>query len=180
MEKFFLIGYMGAGKTTLGKILAKKKGLHFIDLDLFIESRYQKTIRQMFDDIGEARFREIESAILREVSEFENVVISTGGGTPCFSNNIDYMNDKGTTIYLWSSSDALAKRLNKCKASRPLLKDKNEEELRIFVQENLDRRNEFYSKAHIIFETDEFETADEADRFVSKLIIKLDTNNNSL
>ncbi|NDW17539.1 shikimate kinase [Dysgonomonas sp. 216] len=156
MCRLFLIGYMGAGKTTIGRILAKRRGLDFIDLDLFIESRYQKTIGQIFEEYGEARFREIESSVLKEVADFENVVISTGGGTPCFHNNMEFMNKQGITIYLKASPVILAGRLAEAKEKRPLIKNKTMDELSNFISENLDVREPVYNKAHIIFETKDY------------------------
>ena len=103
MQRIFLIGYMGVGKTTLGKALADRTGLSFIDLDLFIEGRYRKTIRQIFEAEGEEAFREIERKALHEVAEFEDIILSTGGGTPCFFDNMTYMNSVGTTVYLKAS-----------------------------------------------------------------------------
>ena len=100
MTRIILIGYMGAGKTTLGHALANRLQLQFIDLDLYIEERYRKTISQIFAERGEEGFRLIEQRMLHEVAEFEDVVISTGGGTPCFFDNIDYMNRQGTTVFL--------------------------------------------------------------------------------
>ena len=98
---------MGAGKTTAGRELAKTLNLDFIDLDHFIQGRYHKTVSELFAEYGENEFRNIERNILLEVGEFENVVISTGGGTPCFFNNMEYMNNAGQTIYLKSSPGAL-------------------------------------------------------------------------
>ena len=100
MERIFLIGFMGSGKTTLGKALAQKLGVDFIDLDLYIETRYHKTVREIFAESGEERFRQIEKSLLHEVADFENVIIAAGGGTPCFFDNIDYMNGHGTCVYL--------------------------------------------------------------------------------
>lgn len=104
---------MGAGKTTVGKALAKALNLQFYDLDWYIESRMHMTVKQIFDERGEEGFRKIEHNMLHEVAEFEDVVISCGGGTPCFFDNIDYMNQQGETVYLeghtrcslWSSED---------------------------------------------------------------------------
>ena len=92
MIRIILIGYMGAGKTTIGKALAKALGVTFYDLDWYIETRMHRTVKQIFDAEGEEGFRRIEHNLLHEVAEFENVVISCGGGTPCFFDNIDYMN----------------------------------------------------------------------------------------
>ena len=100
MTRIFLTGYMGSGKTTLGRALAAEMGIPFIDLDHYIEKRYCKTIAQLFAEKGEEGFREVERRMLHEVGEFEDVIISTGGGTPCFFDNIEYMNAQGTTVYL--------------------------------------------------------------------------------
>ena len=92
MKRIFLTGYMGSGKSTLGLRLAQKAGLSFIDLDHYIETRFRKTINEIFAEKGEKEFRIIERNMLREVGEFEDVIIATGGGAPCFFDNIDYMN----------------------------------------------------------------------------------------
>ena len=173
MKRIFLIGYMGAGKTTAGKELAKVLELEFIDLDHFIQARYQKTVSQLFQDVGEGEFRKIESSVLKEVGEFENVVISTGGGTPCFFDNMDYMNKVGTTVYLNAAPEALAARLNTCKEKRPLIKDKSEDELFAFVVESLEKRNPYYTQAQIVFETEELVNRDDVNKYVQQLIDKL-------
>ena len=100
MTRIILIGYMGAGKTTVGKALAKALGLPFYDLDWYIETRMRRTVKQIFDESGEEGFRRIEHNMLHEVAEFENVVVSCGGGTPCFYDNIDYMNAQAQVVYL--------------------------------------------------------------------------------
>ena len=112
MKRVFLVGYMGAGKTTVGKELAKLAGLSFIDLDYYIEGRYHKAVSQIFAERGEEAFREIERNMLHEVAEFEDVLISTGGGAPCFFDNMEFMNASGTTVYLKVSVEELAKRLD--------------------------------------------------------------------
>ena len=91
MKRIFLVGYMGAGKTTIGKVLSKMVGLTFIDLDYYIEGRFRKTVSQLFAERGEEGFRTIEHNLLHEVAEFEDVLISTGGGTPCFFDNMAFM-----------------------------------------------------------------------------------------
>jgi shikimate kinase len=164
---------MGVGKTTVGRALAKSLNLDFIDLDLFIQARYQRSVTRLFEDVGESEFRSMESRLLKEVGEFENVVISTGGGTPCFFDNIDYMNRAGTTIYLKATPEALASRLNTCKDKRPLIKDKNKEELYDFVVKNLEKRNPCYLKARIIFETEELISRDDVNKYVQQLMEKL-------
>jgi shikimate kinase len=154
MERVFLIGYMGVGKTTLGKELAAKMGFQFIDLDHYIQGRYQKTINEIFAESGESKFREIEHKLLQEVAGFESTVISTGGGTPCFYDNIDVMKRAGTVVYLKTDPQILLKRLFAGKDKRPLIKDKSEEELLDFIIENIAKRAPFYNQAQVVFETD--------------------------
>lgn len=164
---------MGVGKTTLGKALAQALNLEFVDLDLYIQSRYQKSISQIFADSGEEGFRQIENKMLKEVSDFENVIISTGGGAPCFYDNIDIMNAKGTTIYLQAEPRLLSERLVNCKEKRPLLHNKTDDELHLFVKENIEKREPFYSKAKIIFNLHELVNRDEIDKYINKIIGKL-------
>ena len=151
MKSIIIIGYMGAGKTTVGKALAKELGVMFYDLDWYIESRMRKTVKQIFDEIGEEGFRKIERNMLHEVAEFENVVVSCGGGTPCFFDNMDYMNQLVETIYLKASPETLHTHLKMGKGVRPLLLNKTPEEVEIFIREQLKLREPFYNKAkHII------------------------------
>lgn len=157
MTRILLTGYMGAGKTTLGRALATKLGLTFIDLDCYIEERFRKTISQIFAEKGEEGFRDIERRMLHEVAEFEDIIISTGGGTPCFFDNIDYMNSKGITVYLQVPVERLFIRLSIARKQRPLIKDKNDEELREFIAQQLAKREPFYSKAQYSFEADKLE-----------------------
>jgi len=151
MQRIFLIGFMGAGKTSIGKELSAKMNCSFVDLDLFIERRYHKSIRQIFDEKGEDAFREIEQKALREVAEFEDVVISTGGGTPCFHQNMQFMNEQGTTVYLQVSNAELIRRIKLNKSARPLLKDFADDRLSRFVEESIAKRSSFYEQARIIF-----------------------------
>lgn len=142
---------MGAGKTTVGKALAEDLGLTFYDLDWYIENRMRKTIKQIFDESGEEGFRKIEHNMLHEVAEFENVIISCGGGTPCFFDNMDYMNKQGETLYLKASPEVLYGHLRMGKSVRPLLLNKTPEEVKVFIQEQLQKREPFYNKAkHIL------------------------------
>ena len=159
MTRIFLIGYMGAGKTTLGRALAAELGVEFIDLDCYIEERFRKTISQIFAEKGEEEFRNIERRMLHEVGEFENVIISTGGGTPCFFDNIEYMSSQGTTVYLDVPVERLFIRLSIARSKRPLIKDKNDEELRAFIAEQLGKRLPHYSKAQYSFKAEKLEDA---------------------
>ena len=151
MQRVFLIGFMAVGKTTIGKELSAKMKCSFVDLDLFIERRYYKTVRQIFDEKGEGAFREIEQKMLHEVADFEDVVISTGGGTPCFYQNMSFMNETGTTVYLKASNEVLFKRINLHKNTRPMLKDLSGDELFRFIEETITKRKQFYEQAQIIF-----------------------------
>lgn len=141
---------MGCGKTTLGKDLAKELELNFIDLDKFIEAKYFKTISQIFEENGEDNFRQKEHECLKEVSEYENVLIATGGGVPCFFDNIEIMNKTGACIFLDISPEVLVERLYKARAERPLIKNKTKDELRDLVDEMLVKRRPFYEKARYI------------------------------
>ena len=142
---------MGAGKTTLGKAFARALGLTFVDLDWYIEERYHKTIRQIFTERGEDGFRELEKRMLHEVGDFENVVISVGGGTPCFFDNVEYMNRVGETVFLDVAVDVLFRRLKVAKQQRPLLAEKNDEELMAFIVDALQNRLPFYTQAKHVF-----------------------------
>lgn len=154
MKRIFLIGYMGAGKTTVGKDLSKRLGLSFIDLDCYIEGRYLRTVSQLFAEKGENAFREIERKMLREVAMFEDVLISTGGGAPCFFDNMKFMNESGTTVYLQVSVEELAKRLEICKHTRPILQGHSGDSLVAFIAENLEKRNPYYTQASIVFDAE--------------------------
>ena len=138
---------MGAGKTTVGKQLAKDLGLPFYDLDWYIESRMRKKISEIFAERGEEGFRQIEHNMLHEVAEFEDVIISCGGGTPCFFDNMDYLNQQGDVVYLKATPETLYKHLMMAKVERPLLKGKSPEELIAYITEHLQERAPFYEKA---------------------------------
>lgn len=138
---------MGAGKTTVGKALAKELNIEFYDLDWYIEARMRKTVKQIFDEQGEEGFRRIEKNMLHEVGEFENVIVSCGGGTPCFFDNMEFMNQQGETVYLKATPDVLYGHLKMGKTVRPLLLNKTQEEVQVFIKEQLQKRESFYKKA---------------------------------
>lgn len=151
MKSIVLLGYMGAGKTTIGRQLALNLGMQFYDLDWYIEMRYHRSVAQIFAERGEDGFREMERNMLHEVAEFENIVLSCGGGTPCFFDNMDYMNSLCETVYLKACPEVLATHLKMGRVERPLIKGKSDEELLQYIQESLAKREPFYSKAkHVI------------------------------
>ena len=147
MTRIILIGYMGAGKTTVGKALARELGLPFYDLDWYIEERFRRTIPQILAEKGEEGFRRIEQHVLHEVAEFEDLIISSGGGTPCFFDNMEYMNRQAMTVYLKATPETLFQHLKMGKTERPLLKGKTDEELIDFIRSSLATREPFYSRA---------------------------------
>ena len=169
MKRIILIGYMGAGKTTVGKALSKELGMMFYDLDWYIESRRRKTIPQIFAELGEEGFRNIERNMLHEVAEFEDVIISCGGGTPCFFDNMDYMNQQGQVVYLRCEPDVLEKHLRMGKVERPLIKGKNAEELTAFIREQLDYREQFYNKARYTLDVSLMDNYDKIKITIEKL-----------
>lgn len=173
MQPIFLIGYMGCGKSTMGRAVSRITGREFIDLDHYIESRYRKTVREIFAEKGEQGFRDMERAMLHEVADFENVIIACGGGTPCFFDNMDYMNGRGKTVFLDTSLDKLHTRLMRGRHKRPLIADKDDEGLRRFIVEALGKRRPFYERAAYRFSSDllesECEIDDTARRFISEL-----------
>ena len=151
MKPIFLIGYMGCGKSTLGRALQNVTGLQFIDLDHYIENRFRSTISELFALRGEEGFRRIEAAMLDEVSQFSDVVIACGGGTPCFFNNMDLMNNRGLTVWLTTPVNRLFERLQRNRSKRPILANKTDEELMEFITSALEDRRPHYSRAQAQF-----------------------------
>ncbi len=169
MNRIFLIGYMGSGKTTIGKQLASRLGYSFVDMDAYIEEKQFKTVSQIFAEKGEHEFRQLEQKCLHEVAEFNNTIISTGGGAPCFFDNMEYMNNRGLTIYLKLTAAQLAERLELIGVSkRPLLANCTGEDLRTFIADGLSVREPFYAKAHYSFSGDIGETVDNICELLSK------------
>lgn len=145
--RIFLIGYMGSGKTTLGRKLAYNLQYQFIDLDEYIEKYERRKISQIFEEDGEDYFRKLERIYLNRVIDKEDIVISTGGGTPCFFDNMDQMNEYGKTIYINMHPKALLPRLLSSTSTRPLLVEKDEVEMLDYVSKTLRSREKYYHKA---------------------------------
>lgn len=173
-NRIFLIGYMGSGKSTIGKVLAKTMQFSFVDLDLFIEQRFHKSISQIFAESGELAFREIEKRMLIEISSYEKVIISTGGGTPVFEDNMSFMKMKGETVFLDVSETILANRLSKAKDKRPLIAAKSNEEIRTFIHENLNKRRAFYELSKHTLKIDNPEHS--VSEIVSDILLELGFN----
>lgn len=146
--KYFLVGYMACGKTRKGREMAKEMGIRFIDLDAYIVDREKRTIPEIFAEAGESGFRKLETRYLQEVCDlYENFVLSTGGGAPCFNGNMEYMNGKGHTIFLNTDIDTLTMRLIRGKYKRPVVSKLKDEEIREFVEKHLEERLPYYRMA---------------------------------
>jgi len=148
----FLIGYMGCGKTTLGKKLSTRLDYPFIDLDQVLEQQAGKSIAQYFADHGEDAFRHLESSVLKNTPYPANAVVSTGGGLPCFFDHMDWMKTHGRSVYIKLNAGMLASRLENNKDDRPILRHKHGDELIAFIDEKLKEREPFYNQANIIAE----------------------------
>lgn len=166
----FLIGYMGSGKSTLGRAAAKYTGLQLIDLDNYIERRYRANVRDIFAMYGEERFRDMERRMLAEVADFEDVIVACGGGTPCYHGNMELINSHGTSVWLQASEEILLHRLVRGRHKRPLLAGKTDEEILQTIRTGLETRHPFYSQAHHQFCTDRLETIEEI-RATTRLFI---------
>ena len=169
-----LIGYMCAGKTTVGKALAKRLGCIFYDLDWYIEERFHKRVPQIFAEEGEERFRNLERRMLHEVAEFQGIVMSCGGGTPCFFDNMQYMNEVGRTFYLKASPETLCAHLAMSRGERPLLKGKSPEELRTFVAGQVAERSPFYEQAQHTIDINVLDTFEKIDEICQQIINNLE------
>lgn len=152
---------MGTGKTTFGRALAKRLGREFIDLDFYITQRFRKSISDIFKEKGEEEFRRIEAEMIREAGEFEDVVISCGGGTPCFHENMEYMNSRGLTVLLTADRQRLLERLRAGGNKRPLIAGKDDSQILATIDEGLNAREPFYSQAEIKFSGNRLETRDQ-------------------
>jgi shikimate kinase len=149
--RIYLIGFMGSGKTHTGKLLAGKLGYHFLDLDDLIEAEAGMDIPAIFREMGEKAFRRIEQQVLHNTGTLEKVVVSTGGGAPCFFDNMSWMNAHGLSIFLDTPPEILAERLMPERGHRPLLQAYNEKTLADFIRAKLKERMYFYEQAGIVY-----------------------------
>ena len=141
---------MGSGKSTLGKRMAARAGWLFEDLDSRIEKAEGRSVDSIFSESGEDYFRNIEASELRKITDNKNIIIACGGGTPCFGDNMDFMNDKGTTIYIKHNTATLRQRIYNAKKLRPLVRGMDENELDAYIREKLSEREKWYNRAKII------------------------------
>ncbi|MFC2129362.1 shikimate kinase [Bacteroidota bacterium] len=158
-SRIFIIGFMGSGKTTHGKLLAKNLGFRFFDLDQWIENQYELTVAEIFAQRGEEAFRQMETEAIKSLSKEKEVVISTGGGAPCHNDNMELLLSSGLTVYLKLTPEALVSRLTNSKTKRPLLAGKRKEELVPLIELMLAARVQYYEKANVII--DGFENVEE-------------------
>ena len=163
---YFLIGFMGSGKSSLGKKISEEENIKFIDLDKYIEEKEKKEIYQIFNCFGEDKFRHLEEKYLYEIIEKTDaknniILIACGGGTPIYNNLIDKINNIGVSIYLESSADMLFDRLKEEKTARPLISYLKDNDLRKFIDDSLQKREKIYKRSKYIIQTkDENKTID--------------------
>lgn len=159
--KIFFIGFMGSGKTHTGRLISQKLGLPFFDLDEQIVNQEERSINEIFENEGEEYFRKTEKEVLHIFTESHDAfVMATGGGTPCYFNNIGYMNDAGLTVWINTSTETLFSRLVKEKESRPLLRELSNDQLRGFIQKKISDRRIFYEQADVIIHGEEEDRLD--------------------
>ncbi|SRR5258706_7858253 len=152
-SKIFITGFMGSGKTYWAKLWAEKTSLIFFDLDEQIETTVGETVAQIFEKKGEGYFREMERYVMRKFSLRDNFILACGGGTPCFFDNLQWMNEHGTTIYLQASPNEILDRIINETYERPLLNKVNQSELLFFIEQKLKEREPFYKQAKHILDT---------------------------
>lgn len=176
MPTIFLIGYMGSGKSTLGRAVANKLNFPFIDLDDFIEEQCEATIVELFNKLGEKQFREIEQKALAQVAR-SNAIVACGGGTPCYQNNMEMINKMGLSIWLTPDIDRIVSRL--ClpseKMKRPIIRDLSDDEITDYVKTQLHEREAHYAQARLRFNSTHLESVDEINDTATRLAQTLST-----
>lgn len=169
----YLIGYMAAGKTTVGRLLAEKLGWHFVDLDAAFQEIHGLSTADYIRQFGIEDFRRKEKFVLEDIADmspFENVVYATGGGYPCYEDNMECLKELGTSFYLrWKAEDLVSRLMLTDLSTRPVLQGRNEKELLAFVQPQLEAREPFYAQADYIIDAPGF--VPEADELMAEQII---------
>ena len=153
--KIFLIGFMGAGKSFFGEWWGKAHSIPFFDLDKLIEEEERTTVENIFSTFGEDYFREREAAVLRNTDRFEKCIIACGGGTPCYFDNMHWMNKNGVTVFLNESEINIYNHLKNDKKIRPLIIEQDEKTLKQFIRNKLEERNSFYNECRLVFTGDQ-------------------------
>ena len=157
MNRIYIVGYMGAGKTTAARRLAQRLGWEVADTDDLFEAKYKISVCDFFNKYDEALYRKLESEVLKSTESLENFVISTGGGTACYFDNMDWMNQHGLTVFLRISQKAVVDRLVHAKRKRPLAEGKTEEELAAFVEQHYTGRLPFYEQSRITVKAEDLD-----------------------
>ena len=158
--KIYLIGYMASGKTNLGREMAAISGFGFADLDELFEEKYRVSILSFFEQYGETLFRQLEQQVLHETAAMEDVIISTGGGTPCFFDNMDFILKHGRAVYLKMPVPFLAARLSTVHKKRPLLKDIPDSAMEAHIEDQMKEREHFYLRANLVADGPDFNAAE--------------------
>lgn len=157
MDRIYIVGYMGAGKTTAARRLAQRMGWEVVDTDALFEEKYKISVNDFFNKYDEPLYRKLESEVLKATESLDHVVVSTGGGTACFFDNMDWMNQHGLTIFLRISPQAAVDRVIHSRHKRPLVEGKSEEELTEFVSQHYASRLPFYEQARITAKSEDFD-----------------------
>lgn len=166
--KIFLIGFMGSGKTHTGRLISQKLGLPFFDLDEQVVNHQERSINEIFAKEGEEFFRQTEKEVLHILTEsHEAFVMATGGGAPCYFNNIGYMKEAGLTVWINTPTEILFQRLVKEKDDRPLLRELSDDQLRSFIQKKIGDRRIYYEQADVIIQEEE---GDRLDLILQKIL----------
>ena len=157
MDRIYIVGYMGAGKTTAARRLAQRMGCEVVDTDALFEEKYKISVNDFFNKYDEPLYRKLESEVLKATESLDHVVVSTGGGTACFFDNMDWMNQHGLTVFLRISPQAAVDRVIHSRHKRPLVEGKSEEELTEFVNQHYASRLPFYEQARIIVKSEDLD-----------------------
>ncbi|MBR3427533.1 MAG: AAA family ATPase [Bacteroidales bacterium] len=157
MDRIYIVGYMGAGKTTTARRLAQRMGWEVVDTDALFEEKYKISVHDFFNKYDEPLYRKLEAEVLKETEKLKHVVVSTGGGTACYFDNMEWMNGHGTTVFLRINEKSVVDRLLHAKRKRPLAAGKSEVELKAFVNRHYAERLPYYEKAQITVKAEDLD-----------------------